>query len=79
MKTAGEYFDSLAALTTAKGFQAEGEPHEFSVGTAKLVRGDFSKARGTLTMRQASLVMVAEEAMQFRLRSLAGAKTKSTN
>lgn len=59
MKTAGEYLDSLAALATAKGFQAEGEPHEFSVAPAKLVRGDFSKARGALTMRQASLVMVA--------------------
>ena len=58
MKTAGEYLDSLAALATAKGFQAEGEPHEFSVAPAKLVRGDFSKARGALTMRQASLVAV---------------------
>ena len=33
MKTVGEYFESLSALTTAKGFQAEGEPHEFLVGS----------------------------------------------
>jgi hypothetical protein len=58
MKTAAEYFDSLAALTTAKGFQAEEESHEFSVGTTRLVRGDFSKARGTLAIRQASLVLL---------------------
>jgi hypothetical protein len=56
MKTAAEYFESLSALTIAKGFQADEEPHEFSVGTRKLVRGDFSKPRGTLTMHQTSLV-----------------------
>ena len=58
MKTAAEYFESLSALTTAKGFQAEEEPREFPVGATKLVRGDFSKSRGTLTMRQTSLVML---------------------
>jgi hypothetical protein len=56
MKTAAEYFESLSALTTAKGFQTEEESREFSVGTTKLLRGDFSKARGTLTMHQTSLV-----------------------
>jgi hypothetical protein len=58
MKTAEEYLDSLAAIATTKGFQAEGETHEFSLAPAKLVRADFSKARGALTMRQASLVTV---------------------
>ena len=58
IKSAGEYFQSLSALTTAKSFQAEEEPHEFLAGTSRLVRGDFSKARGTLTVRQTSLVML---------------------
>jgi hypothetical protein len=58
IKTSAEYFESLSALTTAKGFQIEGEPGETSIGTSKLVRGDFSKARGTVTMRQTSLVKV---------------------
>ena len=58
MKTVDEYFASLNALTTAKGFQTEGEPYEFSAGATKLARGDFSKARGTLTVRQTSLVML---------------------
>lgn len=58
MKTTTEYFDSLAALATAKGFQVEGEPGEVTVGPTRLVRGDFSKARGTLTVRQTSLVTV---------------------
>jgi hypothetical protein len=56
IKSAAEYFESLSSLTTSKGFQTEEESREFSVGTAKLVRGDFSKARGTLTMHQTSLV-----------------------
>ena len=56
IKTADEYFASLSALTTAKGLQIEGDPYEFSAGATRLVRGDFSKARGTLTVRQTSLV-----------------------
>jgi hypothetical protein len=56
LKTAAEYFESLSALTTAKGFARKEEPGEFSVGSTKLVRGDFSKARGTLAMHQVSLV-----------------------
>jgi hypothetical protein len=58
MKTATDYFGPLTELATAKGFQAESDPHEFSVGATHLVRGDFSKARGTLTMHQSSLVML---------------------
>ena len=55
VKTAAEYFESLSALSTAQGFQAKEEAHEFSIGTTRLVRGDFSRARGTLTMHQTSL------------------------
>jgi len=58
MKTAADYFESLAGLTTAKGFQAADEPQELSVGNVKLLRGDFTKPRGTLAMRQTSLVLV---------------------
>ncbi|MGH9503388.1 MAG: hypothetical protein ACRD20_11120 [Terriglobales bacterium] len=58
MKTAAEYLESLSDLTTAKGFKAE-EAQELSVGATRLVRGDFSKPRGTLTMHQTSLVTLA--------------------
>ncbi len=58
MSTAADYFESLAGLTTAKGFQAAGDPHELTVGAMNLVRGDFTKPRGALTMRQTSLVLV---------------------
>jgi hypothetical protein len=34
------------------------EPYAFNIGTKQLVRGDFSKERGKLTMWQTSLVMI---------------------
>jgi hypothetical protein len=58
IKTAAEYFDSLAELAKAKSFVTEEEPREVSVGAVRLVRGDFSRARGKLTIRQASLVLL---------------------
>ena len=58
MNAAADYFGQITELAAAKGFHAENDPHDFSLGTTHLVRGDFSKARGTLTMRQSSLVMV---------------------
>jgi hypothetical protein len=58
MKTASEYLESLSALTTAKDFKAEQDPQEISVGAMKLVRADFSKARGKLTMYQTSLALL---------------------
>jgi hypothetical protein len=58
MKTAADYFGPLTELATAKGFQAVGEPYASSIGATQLVRGDFSKLRGTITMRQTSLVVL---------------------
>jgi hypothetical protein len=58
MTSAVQYFESLAALITAKGFQATRDPQDVSLGTTTLVRGDFSMARGKLIMHQASLVVV---------------------
>ena len=56
IKTAAEYFESLSALATGKGFELKEAPHESSFGATRLVRGNFSKARGSLTMYQTSLV-----------------------
>jgi hypothetical protein len=58
LKTSADYFGPLTELTTAKGFEAGGGPYSFSVGMTSLVRGDFSKPRGALTMHQSSLVML---------------------
>src|SRR3989442_2712144 len=56
LKTASDYFGPITELATAKGFSVLNEPHDFVVGTKRLVRGDFSKPRGSLTMYQTSLV-----------------------
>ena len=58
MKSATDYFGPLTELATTKGFQTIEEPHDFSIGATQLIRGDFTKARGTLTMRQTSLVIL---------------------
>src|SRR3984893_10177011 len=52
MKTAADYFGPLTEMATAKGFQVVNQPYEFSLGPVRLVRADFSKLRGTLTMYQ---------------------------
>jgi len=58
LKIAADYFGPLAELATSKGFKVENEAYEFAMGTRQLVRGDFSKQTGSLTMRQSSLVML---------------------
>ncbi len=58
IKTAADYFGPITELAEQRGFKVENEPDVFSVGTKQLVRGDFSKPRGSLTMWQTSLVMI---------------------
>lgn len=58
LKTALDYMGPLTELTTSKGFRVTEEPYEFPVGSRKLVRGDFAKDLGKLTMYQSSLVML---------------------
>ncbi|HEY1800752.1 MAG TPA: hypothetical protein VGG46_07435 [Terriglobales bacterium] len=58
VKTALEYFEPFTEAATSHGFTAVSEPRPFAIGAAQLVRGDFSKPRGELTMYQSSLVMI---------------------
>jgi hypothetical protein len=58
LKTAVDYFGPITELATAKGFKVVNEPYEFPVGAKPLVRSDFSKPRGSLTMVQSSLVLL---------------------
>ena len=58
VKTPADYFGPITELAEQRGFKAESEPYFFSVGAKQLVRGDFSKDRGKLTMRQSSLVTI---------------------
>jgi hypothetical protein len=56
LKTAADYMGPLTELTTGKGFKVTQRPYEFPVGTTQLVRSDFAKEMGKLTMYQSSLV-----------------------
>jgi hypothetical protein len=58
LKTAADYMGPLTEVTTGKGFKPDGTPYEFSVGTIILVRGDFLRNVGSLTMHQSSLVLL---------------------
>lgn len=58
LKSALDYMGPLTELTTGKGFKVTEEPYEFPVGSKQLVRSDFAKDLGKLTMHQSSLVML---------------------
>jgi hypothetical protein len=58
LKTAADYMGPLTELTTAKGFKTAQEPYEFPSGPQTLVRADFTKDLGKVTMFQSSLVML---------------------
>jgi len=58
LQNAEHYFGPLTELTKSKDFTVINPPYDFPVGTKLLVRGDFSKDLGKLTMRQSTLVMM---------------------
>ena len=58
LKTAADYFVPLTDIATGKGFTVTNEPYYFNVGTKKVVRGDFSKKVGDVTMYQSSIVLL---------------------
>jgi hypothetical protein len=58
MKEAAQYFGPLTELTAAKGFKVENEPYDVRAGGRELVRGDFSKEKGTVGLYQSTLVML---------------------
>jgi len=58
LRNAEHYFGPLTELTKSKGLSVVNEPYDYSVGAKQLVRGDFSKPLGNLTMHQSTLVMM---------------------
>jgi hypothetical protein len=61
LKTAADFLGPLTELTTSKGFKAAAEPSEISIDSTTLVRADFTKDLGQLTMRQTSLVLLRKK------------------
>ena len=60
LTNAAQYFGPLTEVATTTGFQAINEPYEFPVDGKSIVRRDFSKKRGSVTMHQSSLALLAK-------------------
>ena len=58
LKTAADYFGPLSELTTSKGFTVVNPPYLFTTGSRQLLRADYDKPMGKLTMHQSSLAML---------------------
>lgn len=58
VKSAADYFGPVTDIAQKEGLAIANEPYEFTAGTKKLVRADYSKPRGALTMFQSTLVMI---------------------
>ena len=59
LKEPAQYFGPVTEVAKAQGFDIDGEPYGFVLGTKTLVRGDFEKNVETRVMRQSTLVMLA--------------------
>jgi len=59
LEDAAQYFGPVTEVAKAQGFDIDGEPYGFVLGTKTLVRGDFEKNVETRVMRQSTLVMLA--------------------
>jgi hypothetical protein len=58
LKDAAQYFGPVSEVAKSQGFEIDGEPYEFAVGTKTVVRADFEKNVGTRVMRQSTLVIL---------------------
>lgn len=58
VKSAADYFGPVTDLAEKNGFTVVTEPYEFAVGSKKLIRADYNKPRGSLTMFQSTLAMI---------------------
>jgi len=59
LKDATQYVGPVSEVAKTQGFEIDGEPYEFAVGTKTVVRADFQKNIGTRVMRQSTLVILA--------------------
>lgn len=56
LKSEAQYFDLVTELAKSKDLKVVNEPYDLQLGTMHLVRGDFSKPLGNLTLHQSTLV-----------------------
>jgi hypothetical protein len=60
LKSAAQYFGPLSELTKEKGLTVVNEPYEFPVDAKPIVRRDFMKRMGGVTMHQSTMAMLAK-------------------
>lgn len=58
LKNEAQYFDLVSELAKSKDLKVVNEPYNFPLGATQLVRGDFSKPLGSLTLHQSTIVMM---------------------
>ncbi len=58
LKNEGQYFDLVAASAKSKDLKVVNEPYDYPRGAMPLVRCDFSKPLGNLTLYQSTLVVL---------------------
>jgi hypothetical protein len=58
LKNEAQYFDLVTASAKSKDLKIVNELYDFRLGAMQLVRGDFSKPLGSLTLHQSTLVMM---------------------
>jgi len=60
IKSAAQYFGPLSELTKEKGLTVVNQPYEFPVDAKPIVRQDFMKRMGNVTMHQSTMAMLAK-------------------
>jgi hypothetical protein len=58
LKNEAQYFDLVTASAKSKDLKVVNEPYDYSRGTVQMLRGDFSKPLGNLTLYQSTLVLM---------------------
>ena len=60
LKNAAQYFGPVTELTTAKGFTPVADPYEFPVDGQPIVRRDFIRNMGSISMHQSTLALLTK-------------------
>jgi len=63
LKTAADYVGPVTELATSKGFKPAVDPSVLSVDGKELVRCDFTRDLGKVTMRQSTLILVQKQSI----------------
>ena len=63
LKTAADYVGPVTELATSKGFKSAADPSVLSIDGKELVRCDFTRDLGKVTMRQSTLIFLQKQAI----------------